>query len=114
MIFHLKCGNRAVRVGAGYNNTIRNNTDGVFRNTLNPDDLPDWLKNHKGLVPRIVVPKYYREGSNGSGLTDDEGNGVAPWNTGSNPNGDTVFGSNRDTSILSMMPARSKLISLMR
>ena len=90
-------GNRAVRVGAGYNNTIRNNTDGVFRNTLNPDDLPDWLKNHKGLVPKIVVPRYYREGSNGSGLTDDEGNGVAPWNTGSNPNGDTVFGSNRDT-----------------
>lgn len=90
-------GNRAVRVGSGYNNTIRNNTDGVFRNTLNPDDLPDWLKNHKGLVPRIVVPKYYREGSNGSGLTDDEGNGAAPWNTGSNPNGGTVFGSNRDT-----------------
>lgn len=90
-------GNRAVHVGAGYNNTIRNNTDGVFRNTLNPDDLPDWLKNHKGLVPKIVVPKYYREGSNGSGLTDDEGNGAAPWNTGSNPNGDTVFGSNRDT-----------------
>ncbi len=90
-------GNRAVRVGAGYNNTIRNNTDGVFRNTLNPDDLPDWLKNHKGLVPRIVVPRYYREGSNGSGLTDDEGNGAAPWNTGSDPNGDTVFGSNRDT-----------------
>ena len=90
-------GNRAVRVGAGYNNTIRNNTDGVFRNTLNPDDLPDWLKNHKGLVPKIVVPRYYREGSNGSGLTDDEGNGAAPWNTGSNPNGDTVFGSNRDT-----------------
>ncbi len=82
---------------SGYNNTIRNNTDGVFRNTLNPDDLPDWLKNHKGLVPRIVVPRYYREGSNGSGLTDDEGNGAAPWNTGSNPNGDTVFGSNRDT-----------------
>jgi len=90
-------GNRAVRVGSGRNNTIRNNTDGVFRNTLNPDDLPDWLKNHKGLVPRIVVPRYYREGSNGSGLTDDEGNGAAPWNTGSNPNGDTVFGSNRDT-----------------
>ena len=90
-------GNRAVRVGAGYNNTIRNNTDGVFRNSLNPDDLPDWLKNHKGLVPKIVVPRYYREGSNGSGLTDDEGNGAAPWNTGSNPNGDTVFGSNRDT-----------------
>jgi hypothetical protein len=90
-------GNRAVRVGSGYNNTIRNNTDGVFRNTLNPDDLPDWLKNHKGLVPKIVVPRYYREGSNGSGLTDDEGNGAAPWNTGSNPNGDTVFGSNRDT-----------------
>lgn len=90
-------GNRAVHVGKGNNNTIRNNTDGVFRNTLNPDDLPDWLKNHKGLVPKIVVPKYYREGSNGSGLTDDEGNGAAPWNTGSNPNGDTVFGSNRDT-----------------
>lgn len=90
-------GNRAVRVGSGYNNTIRNNTDGVFRNTLNPDDLPDWLKNHKGLVPKIVVPRYYREGSNGSGLTDDEGNGAAPWNTGSNPDGDTVFGSNRDT-----------------
>ena len=31
-------GNRAVRVGAGYNNTIRNNTDGVFWNSLNPDD----------------------------------------------------------------------------
>ena len=90
-------GNRAVRVGSGRNNTIRNNTDGVFRNTLNLDDLPDWLKNHKGLVPKIVVPRYYREGSNGSGLTDDEGNGAAPWNTGSNPNGDTVFGSNRDT-----------------
>lgn len=90
-------GNRAVRVGRGINNTIRNNTDGIFRNNMSDDDLPDWLKNHKGLVPRIVVPKYYREGSNGSGLTDDEGNGAAPWNTGSNPNGDTVFGSNRDT-----------------
>ena len=111
-------GNRAVRVGAGYNNTIRNNTDGVFRNTLNPDDLPDWLKNHKGLVPKIVVPRYYREGSNGTGLTDVKGNGTAPWNTngssggtnsgngnsgsgvsgnGSNPDSDSVLGSNRDT-----------------
>ena len=111
-------GNRAVRVGAGYNNTIRNNTDGVFRNTLNPDDLPDWLKNHKGLIPNIFVPRYYREGSNGTGLTDVKGNGTAPWNTngssggtnsgngnsgsgvsgnGSNPNSDSVLGSNRDT-----------------
>lgn len=56
-------GNRAVRVGSGYNNTIRNNTDGVFRNTLNPDDLPDWLKNHKGLIPSILVPSYYRPDS---------------------------------------------------
>ncbi len=111
-------GNRAVHVGAGYNNTIRNNTDGVFRNTLNPDDLPDWLKNHKGLIPNIFVPRYYREGSNGTGLTDVKGNGTAPWNTngssggtnsgngnsgsgvsgnGSNPNSDSVLGSNRDT-----------------
>ena len=111
-------GNRAVRVGSGYNNTIRNNTDGVFRNTLNPDDLPDWLKNHKGLIPNIFVPRYYREGSNGTGLTDVKGNGTAPWNTngssggtnsgngnsgsgvsgnGSNPNSDSVLGSNRDT-----------------
>ena len=111
-------GNRAVRVGAGYNNTIRNNTDGVFRNTLNPDDLPDWLKNHKGLIPNIFVPRYYREGSNGTGLTDVKGNGTAHWNTngssggtnsgngnsgsgvsgnGSNPNSDSVLGSNRDT-----------------
>lgn len=111
-------GNRAVRVGSGYNNTIRNNTDGVFRNTLNPDDLPDWLKNHKGFIPNIVVPKYYREGSNGTGSTDVKGNGTAPWNrngssggtnsgngnsgngvsgNGSNLNSDSVLGSNRDT-----------------
>ena len=55
-------GNRAVHIGRGNNNTIRNNTDGVFRNTMSEDDLPDWLKNHKGLVPRIVVPRYYRDG----------------------------------------------------
>lgn len=111
-------GNRAVRVGSGYNNTIRNNTDGVFRNTLNPDDLPDWLKNHNGLIPNIVVPRYYRPGSDGTGLTDNEGNGAAPWNTngsssgtnsgngnsgsgvsgnGTNPNSDAVLGSDHDT-----------------
>ncbi|HII08837.1 MAG TPA: hypothetical protein HA355_04525 [Methanosphaera sp.] len=110
-------GNRAVRVGAGVNNTIRNNTDGVFRNTMGDDELPDWLKNHTSVVPNIFVPRYYREGSNGTGLTDDKGNGTAPWNTngniggtnngnggtgfsgnGTNPNSDTVLGSNKDTS----------------
>ena len=75
-------GNRAVRVGSGYNNTIRNNTDGVFRNTLNPDDLPDWLKNHKGLIPSILVPSYYRPGSGGSGWTDNEGNGTSHSGSG--------------------------------
>ncbi len=111
-------GNRAVRVGSGYNNTIRNNTDGVFRNTMNPDDLPDWLKNHKGLVPSIVVPRYFDENSNGSGMTENKGNGTAPWNNqgnsrgtnngngngnspvsgnGTNPNSDSIFGSDRDT-----------------
>ena len=72
-------GNRAVRVGAGYNNTIRNNTDGVFKNTLNPDDLPDWLKNHKGKVPTITVPKYFNRNSHGSGLSENIGGGAAPW-----------------------------------
>ena len=111
-------GNRAVRVGSGYNNTIRNNTDGVFRNTMNPDDLPDWLKNHKGLVPSIVVPRYFDENSNASGMTENKGNGTAPWNNqgnsrgtnngngngnspvsgnGTNPNSDSIFGSDRDT-----------------
>ena len=111
-------GNRAVRVGAGYNNTIRNNTDGVFRNTMSEDDLPDWLKNHKGLVPSIVVPRYFDENSNGSGMTENKGNGTAPWNNqgnsrgtnngngngnspvsgnGTNPNSDSIFGSDRDT-----------------
>ena len=75
-------GNRAVRVGSGYNNTIRNNTDGVFRNTLNPDDLPDWLKNHKGLIPSILVPSYYRPDSGGSGWTDNEGNGTSHSGSG--------------------------------
>ena len=75
-------GNRAVRVGSGYNNTIRNNTDGVFRNSLNPDDLPDWLKNHKGLIPSILVPSYYRPDSGGSGWTDNEGNGTSHSGSG--------------------------------
>jgi len=111
-------GNRAVRVGSGYNNTIRNNTDGVFRNTMSEDDLPDWLKNHNGLVPNIVVPRYFDENSNGSGMTENKGNGTAPWNNqgnsrgtnngngngnspvsgnGTNPNSDSIFGSDRDT-----------------
>ena len=111
-------GNRAVRVGSGRNNTVRNNTDGVFRNTLDPDDLPDWLKNHNGSIPNIVVPRYFDENSNGSGLTDDKGNGTAPWNNqgnsrgtnngngngnspvsgnGNNPMSDSIFGSDRDT-----------------
>ena len=111
-------GNRAVHVGKGNNNTIRNNTDGVFRNTMSDDELPDWLRNHTSVVPSIFVPRYYREGSNGTGLTDDKGNGTAPWNTngssggtnngngrhgsgvsgnGTDPNSDTVLGSDRDT-----------------
>ena len=111
-------GNRAVRVGQGTNNTIRNNTDGVFRNTMSDDELPDWLRNHTSVVPSIFVPKYYREGSNGTGMTDNAGNGTAPWNTngssgginhgngnrgsgvsgnGTNPNSDSALGSNKDT-----------------
>ncbi len=111
-------GNRAVHIGRGNNNTIRNNTDGVFRNTMSEDDLPDWLKNHKGLVPSIVVPRYFDENSNGSGMTENKGNGTAPWNNqgnsrgtnngngngnspvsgnGTNPNSDSIFGSDRDT-----------------
>ncbi|MBE6512360.1 MAG: hypothetical protein E7Z75_04325 [Methanobrevibacter olleyae] len=115
---NVSSGNRAVRIGQGNNNTIRNNTDGKFVNTLNDDDLPDWLKNHKIIVPHIVLPKYYHEASNGSGLTDNVGNGTLPWNingssggtnngqgnnrnnevsgNGSNPNSDNVIGSNRD------------------
>lgn len=113
-------GNRAVRVGSGRNNTIRNNTDGVFRNTLDPDDLPDWLKNHMGYIPNIVVPRYFDDNSNGSGLTDKKGNGKMPWNingsssgisngygnrrsgvsgNGSNPNTDSILGSDRDTAL---------------
>ena len=76
-----RIGNRAVRA-EGANNTIKNNTDGVFRNTLNPDDLPDWLKNHKGLIPSILVPSYYRPDSGGSGWTDNEGNGTAHSGSG--------------------------------
>ena len=111
-------GNRAVRVGSGRNNTIRNNTDGIFRNNMSDDELPDWLRNHTSVVPSIFVPRYYREGSNGTGLTDDKGNGTAPWNTngssggtnngngrhgsgvsgnGSDSNSDMVLGSDRDT-----------------
>ena len=110
-------GNRAVRVGAGYNNTIRNNTDGVFRNTLNPDDLPDWLKNHKGLIPSILVPSYYRPDSGGSGWTDNEGNGTSHSGSGNargnghgshdgdvsgngtDSSSDAVLGSDHDTSL---------------
>ena len=98
-------GNRAVRVGRGINNTIRNNTDGIFRNNMSDDDLPDWLRNHTSVVPSIFVPKYYREGSHGSGLTPSKGNGTVPWNSngsgvsgnGDNPHSDNVFGSDRDT-----------------
>lgn len=110
-------GNRAVRVGAGYNNTIRNNTDGVFRNSLNPDDLPDWLKNHKGLIPSILVPSYYRPDSGGSGWTDNEGNGTSHSGSGNargnghgshdgdvsgngtDSSSDAVLGSDHDTSL---------------
>ena len=110
-------GNRAVRVGSGYNNTIRNNTDGVFRNTLNPDDLPDWLKNHKGLIPSILVPSYYRPDSGGSGWTDNEGNGTSHSGSGNargnghgshdgdvsgngtDSSSDAVLGSDHDTSL---------------
>ena len=106
-------GNRAVRVGAGVNNTIRNNTDGVFKRTMGDDELPDWLKHHKSIVPGIFVPKYYDEDSEGTGLTDNKGNGTMHWNSegssagtyngnsnrkggvsgnGSNPHGDSVIG----------------------
>ena len=99
-------GNRAVRVGSGYNNTIRNNTDGVFRNTLNPDDLPS-----------ILVPSYYRPDSGGSGWTDNEGNGTSHSGSGNargnghgshdgdvsgngtDSNSDAVLGSDHDTSL---------------
>lgn len=116
---NVSSGNRAVRIGQGNNNTIRNNTDGKFVNILDGDDLPDWLKNHKSIVPHIVVPKYYHEDSNGTGLTDNEGNGTVPLNingslggtnngkgnnrngdvsgNGSNPNSDNVIGSNQDS-----------------
>lgn len=112
-------GNRAVRLGKNINCTIRNNTDGQFKNTLSEDDLPDWLKNHKSIVPNIIVPKYYHDDSNGTGLTENKGNGTAPWNTngssggtnsandnnkssgvssnGSNPSSNSVIGSDRDT-----------------
>lgn len=109
-------GDKTVRVGLGINNTIYNNSGGAV---LDPNDLPDWLKNHQSLIPWILLPKYLDEDSNGSGLTDDIGNGTAPWNNsggsggtnngngnsdspvsgnGSNPNSDSVLGSNRDTS----------------
>ena len=111
-------GNRAVRVGQGSNNTIRNNTDGVFRNAMSDDELPDWLRNHTSVVPSILVPRYYREGSNGTGMADNVGNGTAPWNTngssgginhgnsnhrsgvsgnGTNPNSGSALGFYKDT-----------------
>ncbi len=110
-----KSGNQAVRIGNGVNYTIRNNTDGVFRNALDPDDLPDWLKNHRGVIPNIDVLRYFDDDSHGSGLTDNKGYGTAPWNVngssggidghgrsrvsgnGSNPNSDSILVSNRDT-----------------
>ena len=72
---------------------------------MRDDDLPDWLRNHTSVVPSIFVPKYYREGSHGSGLTPSKGNGTVPWNSngsgvsgnGDNPHSDNVFGSDRDT-----------------
>ena len=97
-------GNRAVRVGSGYNNTIRNNTDGVFRNTLDPDDLPDWLKNHTGLIPSILVPSYYHPDSGGSGWTPNVGNATAIGGSGNasgNGNGSSdgdVSGNGADSS----------------
>ena len=111
-------GDCAVHVGNGVNNTIRNNTDGVFKNTMGDDDLPDWMRNHTSVVPSIFVPRYYREGANGTGMNDNVGNGTAPWNTnggsgginhgnvnhgtgvsgnGTNPNSDSALGSNKDT-----------------
>ena len=87
--------------------------DGVFRNTMSDDELPDWIKNHVS-----IVPVFYRPGSYGSGFTDDIGNATAPWNAngssggansgegengsgisgnGSNPNSDAVLGSDHDT-----------------
>ena len=87
--------------------------DGVFRNTMSDDELPDWIKNHVS-----IVSVFYRPGSYGSGFTEDIGNATAPWNAngssggansgegengsgisgnGSNPNSDAVLGSDHDT-----------------
>ncbi len=72
---------------------------------MNTDDLPSWLKNHKTLTsPKINIntrktkdsenststnirPKYTDENSNGSGLTNNKGNGVMPWNKAESHNG---------------------------
>ncbi len=106
-------GDSAVRVGKGMNNLVINNTDKDFMNAMSDDELFELLRNRTN-----HAPMHYSEDSNGTGFTDDKGNGTAPWNThgssggssngngnhgsdvsgnGTNPHSDAVLGSDRDT-----------------
>lgn len=98
-------GNKTVRIGMGDNNTVYNNTDGAI---LDPNDLPDWLKNYKSKIPLILMGDNVDEDSNGSGFTEEKGNGTSLGNgsgdgrshvssNGNNSNSDRVLGSDHDT-----------------
>ncbi len=96
-------GDDAVYIGYGYNNTINNNTNSIFENNLNIDDLPNWLKNYKSVIPTIFIPKYINENSNGTGLTENKGNGTAAFNTNNTTtwknNGTAAFNTNTTTTL---------------
>lgn len=100
--------------------TVKNNTNGRFVNEMSEDYLPDWLKDvRKPVIPAFDwIHRALNRNSNGTGFTDDVGNGAAPWNShgnasgvrgsgsngpvsgnGTNSHSDNSFGSDHDTSL---------------
>lgn len=108
------------KVDAPGGTVVKNNTNGRFVNEMSEDDLPDWLKDvRKPVIPAFDwIHRALNRNSNGTGFTDDVGNGTAPWNShgnasgvrgsgsngpvsgnGTNSHSDNSFGSDYDTSL---------------
>ncbi len=83
-------GDDAVFIGDGTNNKVYDNSGNEFKKTMDNDNLPDWLKNHRTINPKVsipYVPEYVSEDSNGFGLSNTTGNGNMPWKTPGTSNG---------------------------
>jgi len=83
------------KVDAPGGTTVKNNTNGRFVNQMSEDDLPDWVSSEKPVIPAFDwIHRALNRNSNGTGFTDDVGNGTAPWNSHGNASG--VRGSGSD------------------